>query len=44
MYVTGPVLDAPEVAGILQNAAIMPVQREAALRGIADKVVVYEIS
>lgn len=43
MYVTGPVLDAPAVVDVLQKASIVPVQKEAALRGIADKVVVYEI-
>ena len=43
MYVTGPVLGAPAVTDLLQNASIVPVQKEAALRGIADKVVVYEI-
>ena len=43
MHVTGPVIDAPGVAMILQRAAITPIQKQAALRGIADKVVVYEI-
>ena len=43
MHITGPVLDAPEVATILQKAAITPIQKQAALRGIADKIVVYEI-
>ena len=43
IHITGPVIGAPEVAGILERAAIKPIQKEAALRGIADKVVVYEI-
>jgi class 3 adenylate cyclase len=43
MHITGPVIGTPEVAGILERAAIKPIQKEAALRGIADKVVVYEI-
>src|SRR3954447_6774275 len=43
MYATSPVVDAPAVADLLQKASIVPVQKEAALRGIADKVVVYEI-
>jgi class 3 adenylate cyclase len=43
MHVTGPVIESPEVAGILQRASIEPIQKEAALRGIADKIVVYEI-
>jgi hypothetical protein len=37
------VIDSPAVATILQNAAITPIQKQAALRGIADKIVVYEI-
>jgi hypothetical protein len=37
------VIDSPAVATILQKEAIKPIQKEAALRGIADKVVVYEI-
>jgi class 3 adenylate cyclase len=43
IHITGPVIDAPAVAAILDKAAIKPVQKQAALRGIADKVVVYEI-
>src|ERR1700704_2680887 len=43
MHVTGPVIESPEVAGILHRAAIEPIQKEAALRGIADKILVYEI-
>jgi class 3 adenylate cyclase len=43
IYATGPVLDAPGVAAILQRAAITPIQKQAALRGIADAVLVYEI-
>jgi class 3 adenylate cyclase len=43
MHVTGPVIESPEVAGILHRASIEPIQKEAALRGIADKIVVYEI-
>jgi hypothetical protein len=37
------VLDAPAVASILDREAITPIQKQAALRGIADKIVVYEI-
>ena len=33
----------PAVAAILEKEAIRPIQKEAALRGIADKMVVYEI-
>jgi class 3 adenylate cyclase len=43
MHVTGPVIDAPGVAMILEKQAITPIQKQAALRGIADKIVVYEI-
>ncbi len=43
IHVTGPVIDAPGVAMILQKEAITPIQKQAALRGIADKMVVYEI-
>jgi len=43
MHITGPVNDAPAVAAILQREAITPIQKQAALRGIADKIVVYEI-
>ncbi len=43
MHVTGPVIDAPGVAMILRKEAITPIQKQAALRGIADKIVVYEL-
>ena len=43
IHITGPVIDAPAVAAILQKEAIRPIQKQAALRGIADKIVVYEI-
>ena len=43
IHITGPVLDAPAVAAILEKQAIKPIQKQAALRGIADKMVVYEI-
>jgi class 3 adenylate cyclase len=43
IHVTGPVIDAPGVAAILTDRAIRPIQKQAALRGIADKIVVYEI-
>src|SRR3954454_1974203 len=43
MHVTGPVIESPEVADILHRASIEPIQKEAALRGIADKILVYEI-
>jgi class 3 adenylate cyclase len=43
MHVTGPVIESPAVADILRKASIAPIQKEAALRGISDKIVVYEI-
>jgi class 3 adenylate cyclase len=43
IHITEPVIDAPGVAGILEKQAIKPIQKHAALRGIADRMVVYEI-
>lgn len=43
IHITGPVIDAPGVAAILEKESIRPIKKEAALRGIADKMVVYEI-
>ncbi len=43
IHITSPVLDAPAVAELLEQRAIKPIQKQAALRGIADKMVVYEI-
>ena len=43
IHVTAPVIDAPGVAVILEKQALKPIQKQAALRGIADKMVVYEI-
>ncbi|MBR1123297.1 adenylate/guanylate cyclase domain-containing protein [Bradyrhizobium lablabi] len=43
MHITQPVIGAPEVAAIIEREAIKPIRKEAALRGIADKMVVYEI-
>jgi class 3 adenylate cyclase len=43
IHITGPVNDAPAVAEILDRQAIKPIQKQAALRGIADKMLVYEI-
>jgi class 3 adenylate cyclase len=43
IHITGQVLDAPAVAEVLKQREIRPIQKQAALRGIADKMVVYEI-
>jgi class 3 adenylate cyclase len=43
IHITGPVIDAPGVVALLDSKEIKPIQKQAALRGIADKIVVYEI-
>ena len=43
IHATGGVVEIPAVSAILKERAIKPIQKEAALRGIADKVMVYEI-
>jgi len=43
IHITGPVIESPAVAAVLERESIRPIQKEAALRGIADKMVVYEI-
>jgi class 3 adenylate cyclase len=43
IHVTSPVISAQAVEAILRKAEITPIQKHAALRGIADKMVVYEI-
>ena len=40
---TAAVAETPAVADILTKASIAPIRKHAALRGIADKVVVFEI-
>src|ERR1044072_2475385 len=39
IHITGPVIESPAVASILQKEAIRPIQKEAARRGIADQIV-----
>ncbi|WP_213771934.1 adenylate/guanylate cyclase domain-containing protein [Bradyrhizobium sp. dw_78] len=43
IHITGPVIDAPAVSAMLDREELKPIQKQAALRGIADKIVVYEI-
>jgi len=43
IHVTGPVMAADAVEAILQHAAITPIEKHAALRGITDRIMVYEI-
>ena len=43
IHITAPVIESPGVVTILEKEEIKPIQKHAALRGIADKMVVYEI-
>jgi class 3 adenylate cyclase len=43
IQVTGPVIESPGVAALLRDGTITAIPKQAALRGIADKVLVYEI-
>src|SRR5277367_547625 len=43
IFVTKPVVDDPKSAAILLNSGLHPAEQSAALRGIADKLTVYEI-
>jgi class 3 adenylate cyclase len=43
IHVTGPVIEAPGVAALLRDGSIIATPKQAALRGIADQVLVYEI-
>src|SRR5436853_966483 len=43
IHITAPVVESRDVAAIIEKASIKPIRKEAALRGIADKMVVYEI-
>jgi class 3 adenylate cyclase len=43
IHMTGPVVAAPAVVEMMHKAGITPIQKHAALRGIADKILVYEI-
>ncbi len=43
IHLTAPVIEAPGVVDILEKAHITPIQKHAALRGVADKMMVYEI-
>ena len=43
IHLTAPVIESPGVAHILRTAKIAPIQKHAALRGIADRMMVYEI-
>ena len=43
IHATGGVVEEPAVSAILKELAITPIQKQAALRGIADKILVYEI-
>src|ERR1700716_3768287 len=43
MHVTGPVIESPAGAAILEREAIRPIQKQAAPRGIAEQMVVCEV-
>ncbi len=43
IHITAPVVESPDVTALIEKASIKPIRKEAALRGIADKMVVYEI-
>ncbi len=43
IHVTAPVIGTDAVTAMLEKAAIKPIEKRAALRGIADKMLVYEI-
>src|ERR1700729_3726887 len=43
IHATGGVIEEPAGSAILKELAIPPIQKQAALRGIADKILVYEI-
>jgi class 3 adenylate cyclase len=43
IFVTKSIIEDPEAANILANARLNPVEQRAALRGIADATLVYEI-
>ena len=44
IHITGPVIEAPGAVALLPDKReIKPIQKQAALRGIADQIVVYEI-
>jgi class 3 adenylate cyclase len=43
IHVTGPVISAHAVTAMLAKKAITPIEKHAALRGITDKIMVYEI-
>ena len=43
IHITGGVVELPAVSALLKERSIKPIQKEAALRGISDKVMVYEI-
>ncbi len=43
IHITGGVVELPAVSALLKERAIKPIQKQAALRGISDKVMVYEI-
>ncbi len=43
IFVTKPVIDNPRTAKIIEDLSLQPAEQRAALRGMADETVVYEI-
>ena len=43
IFATGPVVGHPQVSSILDESGLKPLPKRAALRGIADEFMVYEI-
>jgi class 3 adenylate cyclase len=43
IYATKPVVSNPQVSEILERGKLTPMERDAALRGVADRVTVYQI-
>ena len=43
ILVTKPVMDNPQVAKMLEVSKLAPAARDATLRGVADKVTIYQI-
>ena len=43
ILVTKPVVDNPQVSKLLENSKLAPEAQHATLRGVADKMTIYQI-
>jgi class 3 adenylate cyclase len=43
IYATKPVVEHPQVAKLLASNKLLPVEQMAALRGVSDRMAVYQI-